>query len=812
MQSAMRLFGAFLCLLLSACGGGGNLDQGTDNGNGSNPSGTTSVTLTISNSTISAATPATLTATVRNSVSGAISGALVTFELNNADLGTFVPAIGTALTDANGVATVSLATSNIAGAGQVTASLSSGQSNSVGFTMVGDGGPATGGGAQMTLTLTDANGDEVSTIDSTSPGTLTAHVSGISRAVIVTFAADIGDLPVKTAVTDANGAASVTIYAGSNPGAGTATATIATGESAERVFVVGATDILMGSGTPFTAEQASVSAATISAGGTATVSVQLQDADGNLFTEPVEVRFSSRCAAQSSPRARMSSPVTAVNGVASSTYLAQGCVGSDPISVTANVGGRTLSATGSIEVLAAAAGSIVFLDASPTQIDILGTGVQETSVVRFQVLDTNGNPVAGRNVSFSLNTSVGGLSVAPTTATTDDQGVAQTVVNSGTVATSIRVTATVDGSVPLITSQSSQLVISTGIPDQDSFSLSAVILNAEGWNVDGTQVVVTARLADAFNNPVRNGTAVSFVTEGGAIGASCVTVNGACSVTWTSQNVRPAGQSLLNNDGTYRNPRAELVNGGNFYGQPFGGRATITAYAIGEESFPDLNGNGRFDESERTAFAATDVSGQPYDLADAFRDYNEDGIFNPQQAGGQSGGDNEVLIDFNSNGVFDTADGVYNGVLCAIPSHAGCADGVNQSKSVYVRGSLVMVMASSEAYATNPSDIRIIDRDGDNLGGSIDINGNGTATVQFTIADVHNQQMPAGSVVSFATSAGSIDSAPSYTWPSSNYNGGRQFSVTIGGADQPDSGTFSVTVTSPNGLVTEVVNIAVNIY
>ncbi|MCH1932780.1 hypothetical protein L9G16_21805, partial [Shewanella sp. A25] len=86
-------------------------------------------------------------------------GALVTFELNNADLGTFVPAIGTALTDANGVATVSLATSNIAGAGQVTASLSSGQSNSVGFTMVGDGGPATGGGAQMTLTLTDANGD-----------------------------------------------------------------------------------------------------------------------------------------------------------------------------------------------------------------------------------------------------------------------------------------------------------------------------------------------------------------------------------------------------------------------------------------------------------------------------------------------------------------------------------------------------------------------------------------------------------------------------------------------------------------------------
>lgn len=812
MQSALRFFGAFLCLLLSACGGGGSLDQNTDTGGTSDPSGTVSVALTISNPNIAAATPATLTATVTNSISGAVAGELVTFELDNAALGSFQPALGTALTDENGVATVSLATLDVAGAGQVTASISSGESAVVGFSMAGDGGASTGGAAQVTLTLTDSSGNEITTIDSTSPGTLTAHVSGINRAVIVTFSTEIGDLPVNTAVTDADGNASVTIYAGSTPGAGNASATLATGEPANTVVVVGATNVLMGSGEPFVEEQAAVSATTLSAGGTATVTVRLQDAEGNLFTEPVEVNFSSRCATQSTPRAQISSPITAVNGVASSTYLAQGCVGSDPITVTADVGGRSLTATGTIEVLAADAGSIVFLDASPTQIDILGTGAQETSTVRFQVLDTNGNPVAGRDVAFSLNTSVGGLSVSPVTATTNDQGIAQTVVNSGTVATSIRVTARVENTNPVIESQSSQLVISTGIPDQDSFSLSAEILNAEGWNVDGTEVEVTARLADAFNNPVRDGTAVTFVTEGGSIGSSCVTVDGACSVTWKSQNARPVGQSLSNNDGTYRNPRAELVNGGNFYGQPFGGRATITAYAIGEESFPDLNGNGRFDETERTAFAGTDVSGQPFDLDDAFNDYNEDGVFNPQQTGGQSGGDVEELIDFNNDGVFDTADGVYNGVLCSIPAHAGCADGISQSKSVYVRGSLVMVMASSEAYATAGADIRIIDRDGDNLGGSIDITGNGSATVQFTIADIHNQQMPAGSTVSFTTSAGSIDSAPSYTWPSSNYNGGRQFSVTIGGADQPDSGTFLVTVTSPNGLVSEVVSIPVNIF
>ncbi|MFW8341613.1 hypothetical protein ACOICY_29205, partial [Klebsiella pneumoniae] len=75
----------------------------------------------------------------------------------------------------------------------------------------------------------------------------------------------------------------------------------------------------------------------------------------------------------------------------------------------------------------------------------------------------------------------------------------------------------IDGTSPLISSQSSVLVISTGKPDQDSFSLSAETLNAEGWDVDGTAVKVTARLADAFNNPVPDGTAVYFTTEGGAI-------------------------------------------------------------------------------------------------------------------------------------------------------------------------------------------------------------------------------------------------------------------------------------------------------
>ncbi|MGS0724199.1 Ig-like domain-containing protein, partial [Shewanella sp. 30m-9] len=248
---------------------------------------------------------------------------------------------------------------------------------------------------------------------------------------------------------------------------------------------------------------AAISATDLSAGGTATVTVSIQDDLGNAFTQPVDVNFSSTCATKIPAQAVISSPVSSSNGVATSTYRAEGCVGEDQINVTANAGGISLSAVGTINILQADVGSIVFVSAVPENISILGTGGTESSVVKFKVLDKNGNVVANQNVKFALNTTVGGVKIDPLQATTDNSGIVQTVVTTGTVATSLRVTATVDnGAIPTISSQSSQLIVSTGIPDQDSFSLAATILNPEGWNVDGTEVTVTARMADAFNNPV----------------------------------------------------------------------------------------------------------------------------------------------------------------------------------------------------------------------------------------------------------------------------------------------------------------------
>ena len=108
---------------------------------------------------------------------------------------------------------------------------------------------------------------------------------------------------------------------------------------------------------------------------------------------------------------------------------------------------------------------------------------------------------------------------------------------------------------------------------------------------------------------------------------------------WRSQSPRPAGKLLTRDFCTLAddaNPaifcaREPLSNNKNYLGQEYGGRASILATAIGEESFPDKNGNGRFDESEYALFLGLNVSDVPYDLKEAFVDHNEDGFYNPEE-------------------------------------------------------------------------------------------------------------------------------------------------------------------------------------
>jgi hypothetical protein len=116
-------------------------------------------------------------------------------------------------------------------------------------------------------------------------------------------------------------------------------------------------------------------------------------------------------------------------------------------------------------------------------------------------------------------------------------------------------------------------------------------------------------------------------------------------------------------------PSLHLADNKGVMGQKYGGRVTVLATTIGEESFPDINGNGRFDVCEVPAFvggtgkpcladgrfdmsgaditySGNDISGHPYDIGEAYADYNEDGVFNQEQ-GFEAGGELEELVDFN---------------------------------------------------------------------------------------------------------------------------------------------------------------------
>lgn len=364
-----------------------------------------------------------------------------------------------------------------------------------------------------------------------------------------------------------------------------------------------------------------------------------------FYSGDAQIIFSSSCIAEGSAQVTPN-PVSTSTGLASVTYTAMGCVGTDVITATATVEGQQLSAVGSVTVVSDAEGLIEFVSATPEKIGLKGTGgvgLPETSTVVFRVLDGTGVPVANQEVGFALNPQMGGIEHAPVSVTSNNEGYVQTVVQSGTVATPVRVTATIVDT--QISTQSSPIMISTGLPDQNSFAMTAACQNIEAWDHDDVTSEVTVRLTDRLDNPVPDDTTVTFSAEGGTIDGSCTTTttgaeSGVCTVNWTSGDPRPAD-----------------------------GRVSLLATAIGEESFTDLNGNGIFDESDTFD-----------DIGEPFRDDNENGTYDV----------GEFFFDHNSNGIYDGPDGLFSGLLCEHNTLCGAG-----TAPVYAQ--TVIIMSGSHA-------------------------------------------------------------------------------------------------------------------
>ena len=311
----------------------------------------------------------------------------------------------------------------------------------------------------------------------------------------------------------------------------------------------------------------------ISARGTTSIQVVAQRTNGDPI-ESASFTFSSRCSTTIDPITGTPQAIitaggqTPPNGLLNAGYQAErGCVGEDVITVVESSTGQ--SATGTVTVREPAIGSITFdsvlVDPDRPElqtIQIRESGGITTARVIFQVFDKFNEPSAGTTVRLQLTSSVGGLELEGQ----DGSGVAESVtspdgratafVQAGFIPTTVRVRASVDVPVdanddgiqdvdadgePLIqtlVTLSGILTVNTGVPDQNSMTIAASDLNFHGENFVGFQSEITVFMSDAFNNPVPDGSPVSFTTEYGSIEGSCVTAGGSCSVQLTGQNPR----------------------------------------------------------------------------------------------------------------------------------------------------------------------------------------------------------------------------------------------------------------------------------
>ncbi|MCK8116129.1 hypothetical protein MTF68_00995 [Pseudoalteromonas sp. 2CM37A] len=291
--------------------------------------------------------------------------------------------------------------------------------------------------------------------------------------------------------------------------------------------------------------------------------------------------------------------------------------------------------------------------------------------------------------------------------------------------------------------------ISSGLPDGNSFTAAPTNFNIEALNYTGDIEDVNVYLADHFNNPVPDGTSVYLTTEGGAIGTidgtefnaqlECNTVDGQCVAQWRSQNPKPFTDAKWGNTINSINPKTNEINCDLYFGSaapcmagilnaafnengvPLGGRATVLVTAKGQESFIDINGNGRFDTNEY-------YSG--YDLTEAFIDHNENGVYDglagiydpvtatvikaanncqegdsddPCSPENTNAGHFEENWDIDLNGMHTLADEKYNGLVCkaeaTTPTEGDTFESLCTKELVDIRDSFEIIMSGSTAYS-----------------------------------------------------------------------------------------------------------------
>ncbi len=463
-----------------------------------------------------------------------------------------------------------------------------------------------------------------------------------------------------------------------------------------------------GSGTTYQDGAINASQTTLLSGESATLRVNIVTT--NRSNEPptasgLTVNFSSTCS--SNGRAAFGTPVAVSPGLISVQYTNNGCEGAD--TVTATLATNNDSATVNMTMVGPQVLTVNFVSSTHEQLSLAGIGGNESTELTFRVAGPQGVPIIGKQVSFSINSQVGGASILAgrETGITDQDGLARTVINSGTVAGPVSVRAVHQESGKQ--GSSSDIIISTGVAVANRFSMSYQPHNPVGaFNIDGITVQINIIASDVFGNNPTDGTRVSFVApESGNVQSSCELVDGACSVTWRSTAPRPA------------NMRVEVI-----------------AYTDGAENFVDNNGNSLFDGADGTIA----------DMGEPYADENEDGDYDL----------GEFFFDTNRNGVRNSGNTLWDGPCLDKVNAAAICTGLD---TVTIFDTVTIVMATDTArimdLGTFPAvgtAISLTNGSSRSLSGIIIADSNAAADTP----PLNSNPMPIGTTIAFSIEGGGL--------------------------------------------------------
>lgn len=525
--------------------------------------------------------------------------------------------------------------------------------------------------------------------------------------------------------------------------------------------------------------------ATLSPGGTTNLTVNIVSSTNTLAASPVQVTFNSPCIASGEAKITFNNMDTNIAassfGEATVVYTAKGCSGTDQVTATATISGKQEVARATLNIAQDTILAITPITPEDDQISLKGTGGKETAVLSFTVTGATGAPIKNIIVDFNLNSenggpSVGGLALVNASATSDKNGMVSTIVQAGTVATAVVVTAKARDT--NIATQSKKLIVSTGIPDQDSFTFGADNPYPTSWDHNGIETTFTVRLADAFNNPVSDGTAVTFTTEGGDIEDGCATENGSCSVIWTSGEPRPVRNSsdtsvnallCVNSNGTRLSDYSDCA-------KERAGRVTVWVHTMGNESFIDTNANGLYDSgvdifkthedypdgnpecNKNTPLpSSAKLSNSPRlacdDLVETYLDRNENGTRD----------NDEPSFDTDNSGSYSIENGKYNGILCR-DNDPGC-----EKTKIAIRQESILIMVS---------DHMLIDQDYEFMYGGQLVNGQRFPFLERT---VYLDRRPAASSSTASSASNTVvtNETSAYFWLADRNGNGAPAGTTI---------------------------------